>query len=427
MDLNPSIDEHDEYKHGHEHDMSTLDIQNTHRLPAVSAAQALDDLNDDLSRCVSTGLRELDRALAAVPESPRENSKDGGEGAAGVCRGQVTEIWGPPGVGKTAMGIQICASALSDGHGAVWIALTRQPEPSPKPVEGSGPSPSDEPSGGEAKELRDDDEGGQDKGFVHYGCPTLAHLIALLCRPVASSLPTNTAVVVVDSLSALFNEAFPKVSDGRRNFNASKDSGLLKRRQQTLQYVISSLQKLASTRNCAIVLLSQCATRMQSHSRGAALAPAVNVTVWEQGIASRLVLFRDWVWKDGHAVDTRFVGVQRVSGRKVDGPLMRVFAFQVGKTGLLPVDYDIADRQSQVEDRSVKRKFGDVRREIPDSDDEYGWDSEDEAHLPPEPPQWQGSEDLIVGTQRSGSESSGEEDADEEGGDAAEESVEEGA
>lgn len=61
----------------------------------MSAAQALDDLDDDPSRCVSTGLGALDGALAGT----------GAAGAAaGVLRGQVTEIWGPPGAGKTAMG-----------------------------------------------------------------------------------------------------------------------------------------------------------------------------------------------------------------------------------------------------------------------------------------------------------------------------------
>ena len=72
------------------------------RLPTVSAAQALDGLDDDPSRCVSTGLRELDRALEAGAASG--DAACGDEGAAGVLRGQVTEIWGPPGVGKTAMG-----------------------------------------------------------------------------------------------------------------------------------------------------------------------------------------------------------------------------------------------------------------------------------------------------------------------------------
>ena len=64
----------------------------------------------------------------------------------------------------------------------------------------------------------------------------------------------------------------------------------------------------------------------------------------------------------------------------------------------------------------MKRKRGDAGLEIPDSDDDYGWDPDDEAHLPPEPPQWQGSEDLIVGTQRS----------DDEGAEGDEESADEG-
>lgn len=70
----------------------------------MSAAQALDDLDDDPSRCVSTGLRDLDAALAAGDDSgdgPRAGER---ERATGVSRGQVTEVWGPPGAGKTAMG-----------------------------------------------------------------------------------------------------------------------------------------------------------------------------------------------------------------------------------------------------------------------------------------------------------------------------------
>lgn len=109
-------------------------------------------------------------------------------------------------------------------------------------------------------------------------------------------------------------------------------SGLSTRRLQTLQYVIGALQKLAATRNCAVVLLSQCATRIQTNSR-AALIPAVIANVWEQGIAARLVLFKDWVWIEGKAFDTCFAGIQRAGGRKVDG-LKKVFAFRVGEVWL---------------------------------------------------------------------------------------------
>jgi len=62
----------------------------------------------------------------------------------------------------------------------------------------------------------------------------------------------------------------------------------------------------------------------------------------------------------------------------------------------------------------MKRKLGVTRLEVPDSDEDYGWDSDDDAHLPPEPPQWQGSEDLIIGTQRSLDGEDTEDDADEE-------------
>ena len=43
-----------------------------------------------------------------------------------------------------------------------------------------------------------------------------------------------------------------------------------------------------------------------------------------------------------------------------------------------------------------KRKLGDTEFEIADSEDEdYGWDGDDDE-LPPNPSQWQGSEDLLL-------------------------------
>lgn len=69
------------------------------RLPTVSAAEALEGLADDSALCVSTGLPELDARL-----SPHEPGVDGSQQRGGVQRGQLTEVWGPPGVGKTAIG-----------------------------------------------------------------------------------------------------------------------------------------------------------------------------------------------------------------------------------------------------------------------------------------------------------------------------------
>lgn len=62
---------------------------------------------------------------------------------------------------------------------------------------------------------------------------------------------------------------------------------------------------------------------------------------------------------------------------------------------------------------ALKRKLADTDIEIPDSDEEYGWQDEDVEDLPRMPPQWQGSEDLLLGensdSEAGGVERSGEE------------------
>lgn len=88
------------------------------RLPTVSAAQALEDLGANVSRFVSTNLPDLDKALAAsaASSSPGEEASHGG-----IQKGHLAEIWGPPGVGKTAFGIQAAADVLQGGKAVVWV------------------------------------------------------------------------------------------------------------------------------------------------------------------------------------------------------------------------------------------------------------------------------------------------------------------
>ena len=58
--------------------------------------------------------------------------------------------------------------------------------------------------------------------FIHFDCPTLAHLVALLCRPTADNVPQEAALVVVDGLSALLNHALPRVPDVKNGGKAGK-------------------------------------------------------------------------------------------------------------------------------------------------------------------------------------------------------------
>jgi RecA/RadA recombinase len=70
-------------------------------MPTVSAAQALQDLKTSPTRRCSTGLPNLDAALQS-----QDHEVPGGDPlSGGVSRGKITEFYGPPGVGKTALGL----------------------------------------------------------------------------------------------------------------------------------------------------------------------------------------------------------------------------------------------------------------------------------------------------------------------------------
>ncbi|POS81116.1 hypothetical protein DHEL01_v200483 [Diaporthe helianthi] len=286
-----------EYHERHGHDVCSFDLPSTHRLPTVSAAQAFEDLDANVSRFVSTNLPDLDNALAASAAASSSSAGEEGASAGGIHKGHLTEIWGPPGVGKTAFGIQAAADVLQGGKGVVWV----------------GPSMSS-------------------------------------------------------------------------------------KRLQMLQYVVSALQKLAATFDAAVVILSQCATRMQAE-RGATLIPAINANVWEQGIATRVALLRDWMWDDGHPCGARLAAVQKVNGKMAADSMDRLFAFSIDSTGLAPAQFDGHAASSTLP--GPKRKLGETSFEVVDSEDEdYGWQEKDSSLLPGMPPQWQGSEDLILGQPR---------------------------
>ncbi|RDA96228.1 hypothetical protein CP533_1724 [Ophiocordyceps camponoti-saundersi (nom. inval.)] len=391
-----------DYDSFHGKDISSFDLRDTHRLPTVAASQALDELDDDP---LPTGLDRLDRALSSRPHG-------------GFKRGQVTEIWGPPGAGKTALAIQTAAHAICSGHDVAWVgrlellAASRRSaaaykvdeERIIKVVEAV-----------EQSKLRDEQSHSQTtegRGkFSLLSCLTLPHLMALISRPTPRLIGSQVSLIVISSLSALIDSALPKSHDpvaGSRP--AGRGLSASAKRSQGLQFVMGALEKLAATRKCAVVMLSQCATRMQSE-QGATLVTAVHNSVWDQGVMTRLVLFRDWVWQGGKLCSVFMAGLQKVDGQATTEAVGPFFSFSVGAGGVMELD---ADAASGLPDRPVdaaasrKRKLGQAELEVPDSDDDdddddddedgaYGWEAEDEAALPAPPPQWQGSEDILLG------------------------------
>ncbi len=69
------------------------------RLPTILASQALQDTKADGRDTIPFALEKLDRILQGNQYGAAVQSGVSG----GLRRGQVTEIYGPPGVGKTAL------------------------------------------------------------------------------------------------------------------------------------------------------------------------------------------------------------------------------------------------------------------------------------------------------------------------------------
>ena len=102
------------------------------------------------------------------------------------------------------------------------IDAARSHRLSKSPARSTQPTDADHTSDSPSHDLRDEKHEVDEDSFVHFRCHTLAHFIALLCRPIASSVPSDTAVVVIDSLSALLNESFPKATDGQKDYKTKK-------------------------------------------------------------------------------------------------------------------------------------------------------------------------------------------------------------
>ncbi|KAM4056935.1 rad51 domain-containing protein [Hirsutella rhossiliensis] len=398
-----------DYHSIHGQDISSFDIPDTHRLPTIAASQALDELKHEPALALSTGLETLDKALGASASIVSAGSSHRG----GVKRGQVTELWGPPGTGKTALAIQTTAHAICQGHDVVWVDCFQRVDKQRliSVVESAKRSRDQHLSHpGSAIDWRK---------FTHFSCLTLPHLMALISRPTPKSIGPGVSLVVVSSVSSLLNSAFPKSQDGKTAPKAGKGLTASAKRVQGLQFVINALQKLAATRNCAVMILSQCATRMQSE-QGATLVAAVNALVWEQGVATRLVLFRDWAWQGKQLGSVFMAGLQKLDGKAANDVVERIAAFNVEPSGAAEIDYDAAGSLAAGPADLVlrKRKLGQTELEVPDSEDEaddedYGWADEDEAALPAPPPQWQGSEDILLGQEVGRSDEGNDEDPDE--------------
>lgn len=191
----------------------------------------------------------------------------------------------------------------------------------------------------------------------HLSAPTLPHLLSLLLNPATDFPPEGTSLVVIDSISALFGLAFPRlVPDGGRHGSTPHrkhdvSQWASARRWAVISDFLSKLAKLAALRDLAVLVINQTVNRIKAET-GATLAPAISSFAWESGIPNRIVLYRDWAVisptahaaGEGHDPETldrvRFAAVlkSRWSALKGGASLPKAVPFVIEPQGLRGLD-----------------------------------------------------------------------------------------
>ncbi|KAN0079109.1 P-loop containing nucleoside triphosphate hydrolase protein [Elaphomyces granulatus] len=288
---------------------SGLEFQRILALPASQSLRASAALG-----ALHTGLDPLDGALASpTHELSRQNPRP-----RGIPRAQITEIYGPPGVGKTTIAISTAVNALHDGDKVVWID-TSSPIPAPRVREllhGLTRSTDDKTaSSSRAQEVVEDDHM---KRFIHLSARSLPHLLALLLHPPTGFPPEGTSLLVLDSISAPFLSYFPHTTELKSKFDQKLNDNqqlqwLLNRRRNVLNELISHLLKVAASRRLAVLLLNQTHTKVKGHARPT-LYPALAGGPWEMSVHTRILLYRDWLPTGPQAIgNDRVVNSPRIA------------------------------------------------------------------------------------------------------------------
>lgn len=180
--------------------------------------------------------------------------------------------------------------------------------------------------------------------FRHLAAPTLAQVLALFMHPPASFPQSNASLVVIDSLSTLIDNAYPRNTDDRVKNKTDQSKWAAGRRYAVINDLIATFTKFAALHDIALVITCQTITRIRGASR-ALLVPAIAGIEWENGISTRLLLFRDWVPQQAKAQDkgdadrlqkTRFAGLVKVNGVALtdEGGVGNVVPFAIERVSL---------------------------------------------------------------------------------------------
>ena len=272
-----------------EPDVSNFSTSSEHKLPAINGAQAL---QDELQRArgISTNLSSLNQQLNPHQSLITSN---------GIRRGYVTEVFGPPGSGKSTMGMQLATNAirhLDAANKVIWLA-TSSPLMRARLEDIAGlhdtTTSQEIPSSPPPIPLPPAD---LDHQFICRDVNSLPHLLVMLMHPTSLFPPPNTSLLIIDGLSNFLAEALPRrfqQQDAKPTLlqgQAAKRAN--SKRFQIIDNLAAALSRLATSRHIAIVILMSATTNLKPGHK-AMLKPALSRQGWDIAINTRITLYRD--------------------------------------------------------------------------------------------------------------------------------------
>lgn len=263
-----------------------------HRLPTVSGVEALQQASHN-AKGIPSGLPTLDGILL---------SNNGLSIATpGIRRGCVTEVFGPPGVGKTTFALQVVANALRSSHEESHVLWVNTGSPLVEerlhglmqaclPLSDLNLPSSPPQLHGAALPL--------DEKYLYLEASTLPHLLTIFLHPTQSLPSSKTCLIVVDDLSNLLLGSF---SRNPKNLKPSAPAAVKEklekqaagRRFQIIENLAAAMSKMAALRNVAILVVTN-ATMSLKNSQKATLKPALSSQAWDSAIHTRVMLYRDF-------------------------------------------------------------------------------------------------------------------------------------
>lgn len=129
--------------------------------------------------------------------------------------------------------------------------------------------------------------------FDHYTAIDLAHLLTFFIHPTSDFTDANTALVIIDGVSALFDAAYARAYDQPSKKRSDNAKWSTSRKYAVMGDLVSRLQKLATIQNLVVLMTQQTRMRIRAGA-GALLLPVLSGVEWDSGISTQLVLFRDF-------------------------------------------------------------------------------------------------------------------------------------